>query len=91
MATQGAGLISAGGRHIHRFGVTIAAPRGACRLFRRGGVSMSQVTSSNRHKAVKCMFCGIRTPLPESKLKAEIRVSIVRCHRCGREAPYPED
>jgi ribosomal protein S26 len=52
---------------------------------------MSQATDPNHHKAVKCLFCGIRTPLPKSRLNAEIRVSIVRCHRCGREAPYPED
>ncbi len=52
---------------------------------------MSHDTNQNHLKAVKCLFCGIRTPLPESKLRAEIRVSIVRCHRCGREAPYPAD
>lgn len=52
---------------------------------------MGHDTNHDHHKAVKCLFCGIRTPLPESKLRAEIGVSIVRCHRCGREAPYPAD
>jgi hypothetical protein len=45
-------------------------------------------TAGNRREVV-CLFCGLLTPIPESRFADAPRVAIIRCHRCGKEAPYP--
>ena len=51
---------------------------------------MNQTADPKNRKAVVCLFCGLLTLVPESRV-ADARVSIIRCHRCGKEAPYPAD
>ena len=49
---------------------------------------------------VKCLHCGVHTPLPVSTSRrlstgaiamSNPPLSIVRCHGCGKEAPYLAD
>ena len=49
---------------------------------------MNQTADPKNRRAVVCLFCGLLTPVPESRF-AGARVSLIRCHRCGKEAPYP--
>jgi hypothetical protein len=52
---------------------------------------MNQTAGRKNRRAVVCLFCGLLTPVPETRLADDPRVSLVRCHRCGKEAPYPAD
>jgi hypothetical protein len=60
-------------------------------------IQVSQYPESATHRGVVCIFCGLPTPVQESREgavrttqipRANRRTSIVRCEVCGKEALY---
>jgi len=52
---------------------------------------VNQTAGPKNRRTVVCLFCGLLTPVPETRLADDPRISIIRCHRCCKEAPYPAD
>jgi hypothetical protein len=59
-------------------------------------VQLSQQPETETHSGVVCIFCGLPTPVQDSRegaaprdvLCPNRRVMLVRCEVCGKEAPY---
>jgi hypothetical protein len=56
---------------------------------------MAQKSISESGQAVVCLFCGVRTFVPASRLRefrgesdSSTGVTLVRCQVCHKEAPY---
>jgi hypothetical protein len=60
-------------------------------------VELRQRPEVATHRGVVCIFCGLPTPMQDSREgtaprdapRLNRRVEIVRCEVCGKEAPYP--